>query len=68
MNTVIETLDKANCVLDILLDDYSIFDAQNPTTDDKLKYSSYCGTIHSLISLASDCVAAANKELRKKNA
>jgi hypothetical protein len=65
MNTEIEALDKANCIIDTLLEDYSILDTQNPTDEDKKKYSMDCGRIHSLISLASDCVRSANRELRE---
>lgn len=66
MNTVIESLDKANVLLDALMEDYGVIDAQNPTDYEKTKYRSDCGRIHSLISLVSDCVTAANKELREE--
>lgn len=66
MNTTIESLDKANVLLDTLLEDYGVLDAQNPTNHEKAKYEADCGKIHSLISLISDCVTAANKELREE--
>lgn len=65
MYTVIESLDKANYLLDTLMEDYGVLDAQNPTVKEQTKYTADCGRIHSLISLISDCVTAANHELRE---
>lgn len=65
MNATIESLDKANVLLDTLMEDYGVIDAQNPTNDEQIKYHMDCGKIHSLISLISDCVTAANRELRE---
>lgn len=66
MNATIESLDKANVLLDSLMEDYGVIDAQNPTNNEQDKYRLDCGKIHSLISLVSDCVTSANKELREK--
>ncbi len=65
MNSVIESLDKADILLDSLMLDYGVIDAQNPTNDERTKYLMDCGKIHSLISLISDCVTAANRNLRE---
>lgn len=65
MNTIIENLDKANALLGTLMEDYGVHDAQEPTDSEKIKYELDCGRIHSFISLAADCVSAANKGLRK---
>ncbi|MCM1218813.1 MAG: hypothetical protein NC548_30380 [Lachnospiraceae bacterium] len=65
MNTTIESLDKANVLLDTIMEDYGVFDSQNPTGIERDKYRTDCGKIHALISLVSDCVASANKELRE---
>lgn len=66
MNTIIESLDKANVLLDALMEDYGVIDAQNPTSQEEDKYKTDCGKIHAFISLVSDCVSAANKELREE--
>lgn len=66
MNTTIESLDKATVLLDALMEDYGIVDAQNPTSSEQTKYRMDCGRIHSFISLISDCVTTANKELREE--
>lgn len=66
MNTIIESLDKANVLLDTLMEDYGVVDAQNPEQYEQEKYRADCGRIHSFISLVSDCVTAANKELREE--
>lgn len=66
MNTTIESLDKANVLLDTLLEDYGVLDAQNPTFQEEDKYRTDCGKIHAFISLVSDCVTAANKKLREE--
>lgn len=66
MNTIIESLDKANVLLDTLMEDYGVIDAQNPTSQEGDKYKTDCGKIHAFISLVSDCVSAANKELREE--
>lgn len=66
MSTVIESLDKANVLLDTLMEDYGVFDAQNPTSNEQFKYKTDCGKIHSLISLIADCITSANTELRKE--
>lgn len=68
MNNIIESLDKAGILLDSLMLDYGVIDAQNPTNDERTKYRLDCGKIHSLISLVSDCVTTANKGLREEAA
>lgn len=65
MNVTIEHLDKANVLLDALMEEYGVLDSQNPTRHESEKYGLDCGKIHSLISLISDCVMKANNELRE---
>lgn len=66
METILESLNKATILLDTLIEEYSIYDCQNPSEYDQTKYSRECGRIHTFLSLAGSCVTDADKMLREK--
>jgi hypothetical protein len=54
MDNLVEALEKATVVASIITDQYTIYDAQNPTEDERTAYRVDCGRIFILFKVLED--------------